>query len=410
MYNYKIINGNYTNTTLYDVEPMKAEGPFLIDQKNKRYLDLRSGLWNVSLGYQPELYSNISDKFNHLLKEQLPYLDNHSFKHYLYQETADMIIRFVGKEFQNLIYTNSGSENTELSLKLANYVNKKGSSSKILAFNNSYHGTFFGAMSVSGIDQKLNHIFNPKYGHVTFIEYPTSIETENKVLERVNAICAEYDVMFIEPILSSAGIYATTVEFMNKLIKILHKHNVLVVFDEVATGFYRTGTRFFFNKLDHIPDLVCLSKSINNGVTPFGCVCISDKLDVKLNTSLQLMEHFSTQNGNLLGIASTNVVLRYYLQHENSIKHNIHNIESIFSELLTNSELNYRKYGAMLAIKTKENQAQELVKNLEKLGILTYFYSNENEEGISIFPPYTIEASLLKKALNLIIKQTVNYQ
>lgn len=279
MYNYKIINGQYSNNSLYDVVPIKAQDTFLIDKKNKRYLDLRSGLWNVSLGYQPDIYSKISKEFDNLLTKQLPYLDNHSFKHPIYQETAETILKFVGKGFNNVIYTNSGSENTELSLKLSNYINKKGSKSKILTFKNSYHGTFFGGMSVSGIDQELNQIFNPKYGYVTFLEYPTSIESENEILKKVNLICSDYDVMFIEPVLASAGVYTTTIEFMNKLIKILHKNNVIVVFDEVATGFYRTGNRFYFNQLDYIPDLLCLSKGINNGITPFGCVCIGSNLN-----------------------------------------------------------------------------------------------------------------------------------
>lgn len=404
MYNYKIINGKYGDTSLYDIVPVKAKGSFLIDKNNKHYLDLRSGLWNVSLGYQQEIYTKIANEFNNLLKKQLPYLDNHSFKHPIYQETAEKILKFVGNDFNNIIYTNSGSKNTELSLKLANYVNKKGIESKILAFNNSYHGTFFGAMSVSGIDQNLNQLFNPKYGNVTFIEYPTSIDNENRILEQINSISSDYDVMFIEPVLASAGVYATSTEFMNKLIKILHTNNVIVVFDEVATGFYRTGSRFYFNRLDHKPDLVCLSKSINNGITPFGCVCISNYLNSRLQKSTHNMEHFSTQNGNLLGIISASIVVQHYLQHEDKIKQNIHNIESVFRELLTNSGLQYRKQGAMLAIKVGKNQSQLLLKKLQELGILTYLYLNENEEGVSIFPPFNIEPTLLKRALKIIIK------
>lgn len=410
MYNYKIINGQYSNNSLYDVVPIKAQDTFLIDKKNKRYLDLRRGLWNVSLGYQPDIYSKISKEFDNLLTKQLPYLDNHSFKHPIYQETAETILKFVGKGFNNVIYTNSGSENTELSLKLSNYINKKGSKSKILTFKNSYHGTFFGGMSVSGIDQELNQIFNPKYGYVTFLEYPTSIESENEILKKVNLICSDYDVMFIEPVLASAGVYTTTIEFMNKLIKILHKNNVIVVFDEVATGFYRTGNRFYFNQLDYIPDLLCLSKGINNGITPFGCVCIGSNLNEKLKNSVQSMEHFSTQNGNLLGILSANIVIHYYIKNADIINQKVQSIESVFREILFNSELQYRKQGAMLAIKIKKDHATVLVKELEKLGILTYLYFNNNEEGLSIFPPFNIDLKVLKKALRIIIKHSLNYQ
>lgn len=86
----------------------------------------------MSLGYQPDIYSKISKEFDNLLTKQLPYLDNHSFKHPIYQETAETILKFVGKGFNNVIYTNSGSENTELSLKLSNYINKKARKVKFL--------------------------------------------------------------------------------------------------------------------------------------------------------------------------------------------------------------------------------------------------------------------------------------
>jgi len=265
-------------------------------------------------------------------------------------------------------------------------------------------------MSVSGIDQELNQIFNPKYGYVTFLEYPTSIESENEILKKVNLICSDYDVMFIEPVLASAGVYTTTIEFMNKLVKILHKNNVIVVFDEVATGFYRTGNRFYFNQLDYIPDLLCLSKGINNGITPFGCVCIGSNLNEKLKNSVQSMEHFSTQNGNLLGILSANIVINYYIKNADIINQKVQSIESVFREILFNSGLQYRKKGAMLAIKIKKDHATVLVKELEKLGILTYLYFNNNEEGLSIFPPFNIDLKVLKKALKIIIKHSLNYQ
>ncbi|MBF0845491.1 aminotransferase class III-fold pyridoxal phosphate-dependent enzyme, partial [Streptococcus danieliae] len=93
-----------------------------------------------------------------------------------------------------------------------------------LAFKDSYHGTFFGGVSVSGIDQDINSSFYPKYGDVTFVDYPTSIEQEKRILDYVKRIAVSYDVMMIEPILASAGVYFASVDFFNRLLQILKEN------------------------------------------------------------------------------------------------------------------------------------------------------------------------------------------
>lgn len=405
MKNYALLNGAYDNKTMYDFKPVRADNTYLYDSQNRKYLDLRSGLWNTSLGYIDSLYQRVSKRFDQVLNKKLPYLDIHSFQHDIYDEVAQKVLELTGHAFKRVLYTNSGSENTELALKIADYTNKKGENNRILAFKDSYHGTFFGGVSVSGIDQEINSSFYPKYGEVTFIDYPKSAEQEKNVLDYIANVASFYDVMMIEPILASAGIYFASTDFFNALLKLLRKNQVLIVFDEVATGFFKTGKPFYFQQLSEKPDILYLSKAINNGITSFGCVCVNEEVDAKLQKNPKTMEHFSTQNGNLLGLESANIVLDYYLKSRDVIKGKVKDISDSISNVLDSQNVFYRNQGIMTAIRTESNQSLQLMKSLEKLGILTYLYVNEEEEGLSIMPPININLNVLEKALKLISKK-----
>ena len=153
MKNYALLNGAYSNVTMYDFKPVRADESYLFDKQNRKYLDLRSGLWNTSLGYSTKIYTEVSRQFRQFLEKKIPYIDIHSFQHEIYDEVAQKILQLTGQRFSRVLFTNSGSENTELALKIADYISKKGRHNRILAFKDSYHGTFFGGVSVSGIER-----------------------------------------------------------------------------------------------------------------------------------------------------------------------------------------------------------------------------------------------------------------
>ncbi|MCU0081910.1 aminotransferase class III-fold pyridoxal phosphate-dependent enzyme [Streptococcus danieliae] len=192
--------------------------------------------------------------------------------------------------------------------------------------------------------------------------------------------------------------------------KLLRENQVITVFDEVATGFFKTGLPFFFNHLSEVPDLICLSKAINNGITPFGCVCVAEELDYRLQKSTSIKEHFSTQNGNLLGMVSAEVTLDYYLKEKSSLENRVTWISETLRNIFDAQGVIYRNIGAMISVRTIPGYAAQLVKELEKLGILVYLYANNGEEGLSIMPPLTINEVSLEKALTMIGKKVVKYQ
>ncbi|EIX0499868.1 aminotransferase class III-fold pyridoxal phosphate-dependent enzyme [Enterococcus faecalis] len=387
-YNYLVPMGDITKVNEHKTTIVRAEEEYVFDEEQKRFVDLRSGLWNTNLGYKKELYEIIRQRFTEQLSKSLTYLDIHSFHHPVYQEYAKKLATFADKEgfYEQVIYTNSGSECTELALKISRQINK--SNQKILAFSQGYHGTFWGGMSISGLDQEVTDIYSPKLSNMEFIKSPENDIEEKNFFKHIEYHHHEYSAMIIEPVLGSAGIKMPSIRFLNKLGSLLKKYGIIVIFDEVATGFYRTGKPFYFHYLDFKPDIINLSKGINNGMLPFGVVLLSN--DIVCELKKEKLEHFSMQNGNLLGVISAYETLNYYRQHEVEIVQNIQNLNELILTELNVYGISFRGIGCMFAIPIDDKQALPLIiQSLKQTGILCYQYFNSDEDnGLTLMPSF----------------------
>lgn len=395
--------GTIHHAPFYNLEIVKGESEYLYDVNGDRYLDLRSGLWNVGLGYNGELMEKLIVKLTEQMKMGLPYLDIHSYCHARYEEYSDQLLEFINIKsysFSKMFYTNSGSEGTELAIKLVRHM--KGKDVEILSFNKGYHGTFFGGMSASGIDEHVSSQYQPLVPNFKFVEAPTTMKEEQELLQKLRELKNPSAFIF-EPIIGSGGILSFSQSFFEQLHEIRKDTGLLIIFDEVATGFYRTGTRFAFHKLRFEPDILILGKAINNGVLPFGVVVINKVIEQTLLKQQTFIEHFSTQNGNLLGLISAQTVLHFYEKEEKQLHANVLAISEVmqqFSPLV-------RSYGSMGAIPINQSgKTIQIVKELMQFKILVYHYHNdEDDNGIALFPTLYMKPTLLNKVLNLIIRR-----
>ncbi|TFJ44235.1 acetylornithine aminotransferase [Carnobacterium divergens] len=401
------------NTLEEKLTLVKGDATFVFDERNRKYIDLRSGLWNVNVGYHPELFAAVKAKMDEQFASQLTYLDIHSFHHPLYEEYGKQLLDFAdsGNRYQHVIYTNSGSECTELALKMARQVNPNNKKVKTLAFSKGYHGTFWGGMSVSGLDQEVTQVYSPKLNYMDFIDFPDNAQKEEHLINHIYQHHEEYSTMVIEPVMGSAGVRIPEFAFMNKLGKLLKKYDITIIFDEVATGFYRTGKRFFFQHLNFEPDIINLSKGINNGILPFGSVLLSVAFVEKL-TGKQL-EHFSTQNGNLLGLISAIETLNFYLKKEEEIIQNINKLNQIMRIQFASATFShpYRIIGCMASIEINDPaKLQIIVGKLQQFGILCYQYFNSVEDnGLTLMPSYFIEPDQMEKMMKQLCKVVKSY-
>lgn len=304
-----------------------GKGIYLYDIYGKKYIDLASGLWNVSLGYgNKRIIDAITQQAG-----KLAYCSLFENSNELLLSGALQLTEFMKLKGSKVIYSCSGSESLETAIKvMRQYWSLQGQEQKriILSFSDSYHGTSYGAMSISDLEKPEFCHIGPMLDMVTTIQ--AKYKTSGCICSNCQEICEEWQELksfiekncdriagiVIEPMLSSKGAFSLCREYLIHLVDLCKKYHVLVAFDEVATGFYRCGTRFYYLKLGVTPDIVCLSKAINSGYLPLGATVVSEKIIKAYDNGNSILPHGSTQGGNLLACAAMKAALEQYAELE----------------------------------------------------------------------------------------------
>ena len=386
----------------------RGEGIYIYDEHGKRYIDAISGLWNMPLGYNNQL---INDSIMKQL-EKLAYTNLNSGVADITLTYARKLISYFKGDFNKLIYSCSGSEALEVAIKVCRKYQSligRRQRRKIGAFDLSYHGTTYGAMSISGIDAPLVEDYKPLIDGVAWIKTPydrwRSVEIWlSNIQEFFDANKEELAGVIIEPIIGSGGILEVPREAMELMRKLCTENNVLLVLDEVATGFGRTGKMFAYEYSNIKGDLLCLSKAINNGYLSMGVTLISPQIIEVLRNNQAHIEHFSTQNGDPLACAAAYKTLEILSQNKQIIEGVTEKGEYFVAQLkhkLKNRfvEFEIRHKGLMIGIEIRGKQnkrvrgdaLEECLNNLEKRGLLVYLFVTEvGTLGFSLFPSYLI--------------------
>lgn len=250
--------------SLWDIEPKKAKGCYVWDEKNTKYLDLYGGHAVISIGHTHPHYAK-------MLKEQIDKIVfySNSVQNNLQRELSEKLAEQSGYFDYSLFLCNSGAEANENALKLASFHTGK---KRVIAFNESFHGRTSAAVAISdnpSIQAPINT------GHeVTFFPLNDINAVENALQED------DYAAVVIEPIQGVAGIYTAETQFLEKLQALCIKHNVVLIVDEVQSGYGRSG-KFFAHQYANVqPDIISIAKGMGNGF-PIGGILISPKFEAK---------------------------------------------------------------------------------------------------------------------------------
>jgi len=308
-----------------DLWAEKAEGCYIYDEKGIKRIDAYSGLWNVNLGYGKKC---IIDAVNSQLNT-LPYVNPIRFTTEMIQNLSSLLHDITHDEIEKIIYTCSGSESIEVAIKLARkYAAISGRAGSLIGvISNSYHGNYYGSMSATSYDEAHKRDYAPFVdGFIKFsMPYCRCCETNNikkdcreRMLDTLNSEFSEVkeslSAVIVETVLSSAGVIPVFEEYIKTLYKLCAENGVLFICDEVATGFYRTGALFSFQKYGIKPQIIALSKGVTNGYLPFGAVCVSRDICELFNQKNEIFYHLSTQNCNPVcaaaSIATINELLK----------------------------------------------------------------------------------------------------
>jgi len=266
----------------------RAKGASLFDAESREILDLISSWWTCTHGHS-------HPKINAALARQAEELEHVMFAGFTHAPAVELAERLAGllpADLNRVFFSDDGSTSVEVAIKIAyqSWVNRGEARRRILiAFDGGYHGDTLGAMSV-GRSSQMFGAFKDLMCQVCILPYPATFEGDDAADEReagalsaLDALLAERGstiaALIIEPLMQgSAGIRFCRPSFLKRLVAAAQRAGVIVIFDEVATGFGRTGTLFALEQADVVPDLVCLSKGLTAGYMPLAATVARDRL------------------------------------------------------------------------------------------------------------------------------------
>ena len=283
-------------------------------------LDATSGLWCVAAGHnQPKIVEAIRKAAG-----ELDYAGNFNMAHPLAFEFANRLTGLLPDRLDRIFFTNSGSESVETALKIAlAYQKARGKPNKyrLIGRERAYHGVNFGGMTVGGITRNRMN-FGPMVGGVDHLPHTHDI-TRNAfsrgqpkhgaeladALERLVYLhdASTIAAVIVEPVAGSTGVLVPPVGYLQRLRELCTKHDILLIFDEVITGFGRLGSPFASQHFDVKPDIITMAKAINNATVPMGAVAASrDIYETMLAASETPIElfHGYTMTGHPLACAA----------------------------------------------------------------------------------------------------------
>ncbi len=294
----------------------------------RQVLDATSGLWCVNAGHcRPKITEAIQRQ-----AAELDYAPAFQMGHPIAFEFASKLAAIAPEGMDHVFYTNSGSESVETALKIAlAYHRAKGDGSRfrLIGRERGYHGVNLGGISVGGIvaNRKmfgtlltgvdhLPHTHLPEQNSFTRGE-PETGEDLADALERIVTLhdASTIAAVIVEPVAGSTGVLIPPKGYLKRLRNICDKHGILLIFDEVITGFGRLGTPFAADYFDVIPDIMTTAKGVTNGVIPMGAVFVKKEIhDAFMNGPEHLIEFFHgyTYSGNPIACAAGIATLETY--------------------------------------------------------------------------------------------------
>jgi adenosylmethionine---8-amino-7-oxononanoate aminotransferase len=390
---------------------VRAKDATLYAEDGKTYLDANSSWW-------VNIHGHGNEYIKQALIEQFDQIDQVIFAgvtHPKAVELATRIVQLLPEKLEKVFFSDDGSTAIEVALKMAFqfWSNEGNPRKRILALEGAYHGDTFGAMSVS-----QRGVFNQPFEHlffeVDYLDFPATLELEKHLLEEAEAKFKtnQFAAFIVEPIVQgSAGMKMYRPAFLENLSFLAQKYDVLVIFDEIMTGWGRTGRLFAMNYTTVEPDIVCLSKGLTGGVLPLGLTIASNKIynaflsDDK--TKALLHGHSFTANPLACAVACANLDLI----EEPSFFENIERISRSHLEFNKRIKIHpklkdVRQVGTIIAFEIQDDNTSSYFSNIRDKAY-DYFLSKGillRPLGNVIFinPPYCITNEELKKIYDAI--------
>jgi len=266
-------------------EIVSAEGVRLTLTDGRRVIDGMSSWWSAIHGYN-------HPRLNQAAKQQIDQMSHVMFGGLTHQPAIDLarkLIDITAKPLQKVFFSDSGSIAVEVAIKMAIqywFAQGKVKKQRLLSFRSAYHGDTFGAMAVSDPENGMHSMFEHVLPKHLFSQAPTcrdDNEWQDKDIAEFRRLIAEHNdelaTVIIEPLVQGAGgmrFYCP--EYLRQIRALCDEYQVLLILDEIATGFGRTGTLFAYEQADICPDILCVGKALTGGYMTLAATLCTDKV------------------------------------------------------------------------------------------------------------------------------------
>ena len=269
----------------------RAEGMYYWTPEGRQVLDGTAGLWCVNAGHcRPKIVEAVKRQV-----AQMDFAPTFQMGHPIAFEFADRLARIAPQGFSHVFFTNSGSESVDTALKIALAYHRargEGQRFKLIGRERGYHGVNFGGMAVGGLVANKK-MYGPGVAGVDHMRHTHDLsrnafsrgqpEHGAEFADELERLCALHDpstiaAVIVEPVAGSAGVLVPPKGYLERLREICTRHGILLVFDEVITGFGRLGHPFASQRFGVAPDLFTAAKGLTNGTVPMGAVFVRDSV------------------------------------------------------------------------------------------------------------------------------------
>ncbi|WP_126427869.1 aspartate aminotransferase family protein [Brevibacillus marinus] len=390
---------------------VKGEGSYLWGEDGKKYLDFASGVAVVNVGHNhPYVLEKAKEQMDKLVH------GGHNVVYYpTYVELAEKLIELNGGGCK-VYFANSGAEANEAAIKLAKKVTKRPG---LISFRRSFHGRTLATTTLTASNAAYRRDYEGLLPSVYYAEYPYAVRTGLGEAEEVARCLEELNktftyliapdqvaAMIVEPIQGEGGYIVPPASFLQALREICDKHGILLIFDEIQTGFGRTGKMFAWQHFGVKPDMLTLAKGIANGFPLSALVARADLMD-----QWPAGTHGGTYGGNPVACAASLAVIELL---ENGLLDNAQAMGRYFLEQLQALKQSYpsihdiRGVGLMIGMEFFSSDGQpdaQAVETLRKKALekgLILLSCGVDKNVIRFIPPTTVSKAEIDEAIAII--------
>jgi acetylornithine/succinyldiaminopimelate/putrescine aminotransferase len=371
-----------------DIHVVRATDEFIYDHSGKRFIDFTAGWCVGNLGWSRK---EIQSKIN---ASKVPGYVSPGYHYQGWVDLAELLASIAPGELQKSVRATGGTEAVEAAMQIAMLYTGR---TKFLSVEESYHGNSIGTLSIGSSGNRKQ--FKNLLPDCIKIKPPL----DDDAAEKVEAILKNRDVaaLIMEPVICNLGVMIPEHAFMKSISALCRRYGTLLVIDEVACGFGRTGKLFACEHFDIQPDVLCLAKAITGGYAPMGACMTTTKIANKVMKNG--FQFYSTYGWHPLAVEAAIANIRYWIKNKEKIFRNVTALSQCFTDRLTQMKFKkgatVRILGLAIGIEVSDKKYAERIrqKSMEK-GLLF----DTQGQTLTFFPPLTLRQAIAEEGLEIL--------